>query len=178
MLFKVMKVEHLLASIDGSYLHFNRVDRYADFPGADANDGAQLQHDRPGNAGARFQKTPHFSAADYYDRARRRTYACCFSLDNSDHIWSEYANGSEHGKVCLVFHFGRLRAHLNQTLEPARATLMYGSMRCQQFFSVNYGVVSYIDWANHKANDEHLLNPVAYTYLKDLRYSAERELRV
>ena len=178
MLFKVMKVEHLLASLDGSYLHFNRVDRYADFPGADANDGAQLHQDRPGNAGARFEKAPHFSAADYYDQARRRTYACCFSLENSPHIWSEYANGSERGKVCLVFRFGRLRARLNQTLDPTTAMLAYQGVPCRQFFSVNYGIVSYVDWANHQANDERLPNPVAYTYLKDSRFSAERELRV
>ncbi len=118
LLYKMMKHEHLLASVDGSYLHFNRVDSYADFPGADANDGAQLPQDRAGNAGARFLKAPYFSAADYYDRARSRTYACCFSLENSPHIWTEYANGSPRGKVCVVFQFGRLRSRLNAALNP------------------------------------------------------------
>ncbi len=178
LLYKLVKIEHLLASLDSSYLHFNRVDRYADFPGADPNDGAQLLQDRLGNKSSRFVRSPSYSAADYYDQARSRTYACCFSLMNSAHIWSEYANGGKHGKVCLVFHFGRLRARLNQTLDPATAALEYGGIRYRQFFSVNYGIVSYVDWAKHQANGERLQNPVSYTYLKDTRYSAEREFRV
>jgi len=59
-----MKVEHLVASIAGSYLHFNRVDAFQDFPGADAADGAELPGDRPTNAAARFEKAPDFSLSD------------------------------------------------------------------------------------------------------------------
>ena len=58
LLYKVMTVENCLRSISGSYLHFNRVDGYADFPGADPHDGQQLPTDLPGNAGARFLKAP------------------------------------------------------------------------------------------------------------------------
>jgi len=32
-------------------------------------------------------------------------------------------NGSENGKVCIVFDFGKLRATLNQTLQPGNAAL-------------------------------------------------------
>lgn len=42
------------------YLHFNRVDSYADFPGADAHDGQQLPTDQAGNADARFLKAPDY----------------------------------------------------------------------------------------------------------------------
>jgi hypothetical protein len=35
LLYKMMTIENLLRSIIGAYLHFNRVDRYKDFPDAD-----------------------------------------------------------------------------------------------------------------------------------------------
>lgn len=70
-----MSVENCVSSIEGGYLHFNRVDSYKDFPHADRHDGEQLPGDRAGNAAATFEKAPTFSAADYYDRSRSRTYA-------------------------------------------------------------------------------------------------------
>ena len=179
LLYKIMGVENLLRSIVGNYLHFNRVDSYADFPSADPHDGQQLPKDRQGNVRARFEKAPHFSAADYYDQSRARTYACCFSLENLEFIWNNYANSSAKGKVCVVFHFGKLRTTLNQRLQPGNATLIYNGIRCRQIFSVNYGIVEYVDWKTHQANTEHLPNPIKYTYLKDKkRFSAEKEFRI
>jgi hypothetical protein len=81
LLYKIVTVENLLRSIDGGYLHFNRVDSYGDGPGADPHDGAQLPMDVPGNASAGFEQAPEFTAAHYYDRSRSRTYACCFSAE-------------------------------------------------------------------------------------------------
>lgn len=178
LLYKMMTIGNLLRSIAGGYLHFNRVDAYDDFSGADRNNGRQLPGDRQGNASARFVKGPDFSVADYYDQSRARTYACCFSLENSDYIWSSYANGSEKGKVCVVFEFGKLRATLNQTLQPENAALEYNGIRCHQIFSVNYGIVEYVEWDRHQANEAHLPNPIKYTYLKDTKYAEEKELRV
>lgn len=177
-LYKIVSVENLLRSIIGSYLHFNRVDGYTDFPGADAHDGQQPPEDQSGNANARFLKAPEYSAADYYDNCRGRTYACCFSLENSDFIWRNYANGSLRGKVCVVFQFGKLRAALNRTIEPGNAALLYNGVRCHQIFSINYGIVKYVDWDRHKANQEHLPNPISYSYLKSNRYREENEFRV
>ncbi len=174
-----MTAKNLLRSIAGSYLYFNRADSYADFPTADQHDGEQVPNDREGNATARFEKAPDFSAADYYDQSRARTYACCFSLENSPFIWENYGTGDERGKVCFVFNFGKLRATLNRTLEPGNAALEYEGLRCHQIFSINYGVVEYVDWANHRANIPHLPNPVKYTYLKDrARFGEEKELRI
>lgn len=51
LLYKIMTVENLLRSIDGVYLHLNRVESYGDGPGADPSDGAQLPKDQPGNTG-------------------------------------------------------------------------------------------------------------------------------
>lgn len=179
LLYKILSVENLLRSIIGNYIHFNRVDSYADFPGADPHDVQQLPKDQQGNSSTRFEKAPDFSAANYYDQSRARTYACCFSLENSDFIWDNYANSSERGKVCVVFEFKKLRAALNKTLQPGNAALEYCGNQCHQIFSVNYGVVEYVEWDNHQANVEHLPNPIRYTYLKNKKqFSEEKELRI
>jgi hypothetical protein len=179
LLYKIMSVENLLRSIVDNYLHFNRVDSYADFPGADPHDGRQLPKDQQGNSRVRFQKAPDFSAANYYDQSRARTYACCFSLENSDFIWNNYANGSEKGKVGAVFEFGKLRTILNQTLHSRNVALEYNGNRCYQIFSINYGIVEYVEWDIYQANIESLPNPIRYTYLKDKkRFAEEKELRI
>lgn len=178
-LYKVMRVEDLLRSISGAYLHFNRVDSYKDFDGADGQDGQQLPTDRPGNEVAAFLKAPDFKAADYYDQSRARTYACCFSVENSDYIWRNYGNGGEKGKACVVFEFGKLRSRLNASLQPGSSALEYNGLRCHQIFSVNYGLVEYVEWETHRANAAHLANPIKYTYLKDkARFGEEKELRI
>lgn len=179
LLYKVMTAENLLCSIVGNYLHFNRVDSYEDFAGADPHDGRQLPKDHQGNANTRFEKAPDFSVADYYDQSRARTYACCLSLENSDYTWNKYANGMTKGKVCIVFEFGRLRATLNQTLQPGNAVLEYSGNRCHQIFSVNYGIVEYVEWDTYQANTERPPNPIKYTFLKDKKkFSEEKELRI
>lgn len=179
LLYKIMTVENLLRSVTENYLYFNRVDSYSDSPVADGNDGRQLPKDRPHNAAATFKNAPHFSAADYYDQCRSRTYACCFSIENSTYIWENYANGSEKGKVCVVFEFGKLRALLNSALSPAGAVLLCEGNPCRQIFSVNYGLVRYVPLDTHRANEEYLSNPILYTYLKDSgRFREEQELRI
>lgn len=178
LLYKIMRAEDLIRSMALGYLHFNRVDSYRDFPGADMHDGEQLPGDMPGNMATKFEKAPHFSAADYYARSRSRTYACCFSLDNSAHIWREYANGNPNGKVGLEFEFGKLRKRLNETLQPDKCRLQAEGKPCLQIFSVNYGMVDYVDWNTHRENAERLPNPVRYAYLKDSCYAPEREMRV
>jgi hypothetical protein len=178
LLYKVMTVENLLRSISGAYLHFNRVDSYKDFPGADDRDGRQLPNDQPGNAATRFAGAPDFSAAAYYDQSRNRTYACCFSLEESESLWTNYASGSEKGKIGIVFEFGKLRAALNMTLQTGNSALEYNGVRCHQIFSINYGMVEYVNWDTHRANEERLPNPIIYSYLKDKSLHEERELRI
>lgn len=175
LLYKVMAVENLLRSITGSYLHFNRVDAYQDL---DPNDGAQLPGDQSGNTQTTFAKAPSFSAADYYNQSRARTYACCFSLENTDYIWRTYATYGARGKICVVFEFAKLRARLNYTLAQGNSALEYNGVRCHQFFSINYGVVEYVPWNAHRANAERLPNPIKYTYLKSDKYREDRELRI
>ena len=179
LVYKVMTVDNLLRSVTRNYLHFNRVDSYSDFQNADENDGQQLPKDQPANAAARFQKAPDFSAADYYNQTRARTYACCFSIENSDYIWKNYANGSEKGKACVVFEFGKLRVMLNRASNPEGAALIYEGNVCRQIFSINYGLASYVDWETHQTNEQYLSNPILYTYIKDaVRFREEKELRI
>ena len=172
LLYKIMRIEDLVSSIKGNYLHFTRIDRYD----ADPHDGRQLPKDQPGNARMKFEKKTDLSAADHYNQSRARTYACCFSLENSDYIWNNHANDSTKGKVCIVFCFGKLRAMINQTLQNAE--LHYNSNPCHQIFSVNYGIIEYVERENHQANTERLPNPIEYTYFKDKKYAEEQELRI
>lgn len=160
LLYKVMRAEYLIDSIAGSYLHFNRVDSYRDFDGADLQDGAQLPADRPGNAGVGFQKASEFKAADYYDQCRARTYACCFALENDDHLWESYGSGGTRGNVAVVFDFAWLRQHINTQLAPGVAKLYWKGVPCRQIFSINYGIVDYVDWDQHQLNAEQLPNPI------------------
>lgn len=179
LLYKVVRIEDLLRSVSGSYLHFTRVDSYRDFIGADARDGQQLPRDEPGNARSIFTANPKFSAADYYDRSRSRTYAFCLSVENSAFIWRNYGTGGNRGKACVVFRFDLLRSILNRTLQTTDVALEYNGLRCQQIFSINYGLVEYIDWKTHQENMEKLPNPIVYTYLKDRsHYKDEQELRI
>jgi len=71
-----------------------------------------------------------------------------------------------------------LRARLNQTLQPGNAALKYNGNRYQQIFSVNYGIVEYVEWDTHQTNTARLPNPIKYTYLKDKRFSEEKEVRI
>lgn len=179
LLYKVMTVENLLQSLIHNYLHFNRVDSYSDFPNADENDGRQLPKDQPLNDAVKFQSASDFSVADYYDQCRARTYACCFSTEKSNYIWENYANGSEKGKVCIVFQFGKLRTMLNSAINPDGTILLYEGRPCPQIFSVNYGLVNYVPCDTHRINGEYLSNPILYTYIKDGdRFREERELRI
>lgn len=174
LLYKVMSVENLIRSVSDSYLYFNRINGYKDFP----DDGRQLPKDLPGNIRPKFESNQIFSAADYYDKVRSETYACCFSLVDSKHIWEAYGNEGRKGKICLVFDFGRLRTLLNDTLCSEESYIESSGSVTNKIFSINYGIVEYDDWKNVQKNQEYLVNPIEYTYLKDSVFKDDNELRV
>ena len=177
LLYKIMSVENFDRSLEGNYLYFNKVDSYSDFPGADAFDSSQLPLDEQSNKASTFEGNPSFSAFDYYNRCRSRTYACCFSLNNSKHIWKNYGNSVDSaGKVCLVFNFGRLRNYLNEILQ--RGGLLYRGVSICPLFSIDYGIVDYVERNQAFANQPYLPNPMTYVYLKDRRYESEAEFRI
>jgi len=181
-LYKILSVENFLKSLKNSYLHFQRVDSYKDsINSGDADDGAQLPKDQPITDRARFLKEPSFSATNYYNISRSRTYACCFSLENSPYIWRNYGGPEANKKICLVFNFGKLRKILNDTLDYSlkNHSLLYGKDSLYQMFSINYGIVDYIYRGSHKLIQTYLPNPIEYIYLKDKKsYEEEKELRI
>lgn len=59
-LYKIMTIENFLKSVTGNYLHFQRVDAYKDFLGADEADGEQLPLDKEGNQNSKFAKDPSY----------------------------------------------------------------------------------------------------------------------
>lgn len=167
LLYKIISVENFEKSLSKKYLHFNRVDSYRDFSDADIHDGEQLPKDRPGNEASKFEKRPDVSVADADEQFRKRTYACCFSLENSDYIWQNYGNDGDKGKVCLVFGFDKLRNMLNENFNN------------DQKFFINYGIIKYINWNEHQENKKNLLTPIIYAYLKDKeKYEKDKELRI
>jgi len=177
LLYKVMSVKNLLRSIEGMYLHFQRVDRYTD-NGADPNDGKQTPKDRQINEKILIGTGPGTSGADYYDQSRGRTYACSFSVEESTYLWERFGNGCENGKVCVVFLYGKYRTRINQTLQKGNSALKYNGNIYPQPFDVNYGIIDYIDLAVHQENVEHFPNPIRYTYFKDKeKYQKEKEFR-
>jgi hypothetical protein len=70
-----------------------------------------------------------------------------------------------------------LRSQLNNAF--SNAGLLHRCIPCHQIFSINYGIVKYVEWAKHQSDTSRLANPIQYTYMKDAKdYSDERELRV
>lgn len=171
-----MSLENCLKSITSNYLHFNRVDNYTDFVGADRDDGSQTPADRVRNRSAYFAKKPNFSAEDYYDICRSRTYTCCFSLENSGYIWRKYGNGGSKGKVCFGFHFGKMKFYLDEGFAHWFASIE--NQKCIQIFNLNYGLIQYINRSEYLTNHAFLSNPIIYSFLKDSSFSEEKELRI
>ncbi|MBL0141025.1 MAG: hypothetical protein IPP91_02915 [Betaproteobacteria bacterium] len=176
-LVKVMKAENFARSVCERYLHFNRVDGYRDFPDADHEDGAQLPGDRVGNVASRFEKSQDFTASHYYDLSRARTYAYCVSLNDSPRLW-EYGAGAPRGQIGIYFRFGKLRSYLNELYGDKAAKPEVDGHAMQQILSLNYGLVRYIDRNSHRENANLLPNPIIYTFLKDLKFADEAELRI
>jgi hypothetical protein len=57
--------------------------------------------------------------------------------------------------------------------------LDYQGLPCHQIFCLNYGIVEYVEWDRHRANLDRLLNPIQYTYIKDVKkFGHDKELRV
>jgi hypothetical protein len=176
LLFKVVKVRYLIDMLEKRYLHFQRVDTYTD----DRSDGEELPLDRKVSEGMGFEKDPTYTVAKYFDTSRARTYACCFSLEYSAYLWETYA--PDRDAVCLVFDFDKLRERLNATVQAALESdglLMHEDIRLKQIFSINYGIVEYVDRATHALHAVTIANPIQFTYLKEKsRFAKEQELRI
>ncbi len=166
-LYKIIEKRHFEDMRKNSYIYFNRVDTYTD----DMFDGDQLPKDRVHNEAIKFSNNEH-SASNYYDNARSRSYACCLSLEYSEHMRNKY--GGEN-PVSRKFRFGDLRKELN-------ATIQYCQLRndCHVVpnpFYINYGKVKYIsrDQCQSRKGPP---NPIEYLYMKHKNYEPEAEVRI
>ena len=177
LIFKVMSVRDLLSSIEWSYLYFTRIDSYTGEE-ADQADGHQLQGDQPDNEALLLFPDAGITASDYYKNCRSRTYACCFSLEESVSLWKKYGGGDVNGKVCVVFKFGTLRDMLNRTRQWDHSILQVGTPTFDQILDINYGIVEYVDSEKQRANLDRPPNPITYTYCKSRTFKDEKELRV
>lgn len=202
-LYKVVSFGNFLKMLEGNYLHFNRVDGYTD----DKNDSAQPERERLMNQKLYFEKDPNFTLRNYYEGCRKRSYACCFSLNvpKADH-WKESGGKESQKAICLVMNFGKLKFLLNETFRNARLVagnniILHNQMagrdllclhldgrgnvakeyrhdNAVQIFHLNYGVVGYGDFANDIISPDAKPNPIEYLYFKDNKYKKEKELRI
>lgn len=176
LLLKIMSIDNFRRSLLGGYLYFNRVDCYDDDP----RDGDISPRDRAFGRQQSFAAAPDWSMADYYDQCRSRSYACCFSMENSPAMWRAYGGpGDQASKIGLQISFGTLRRLMNDAVRAALDANPGQAPRWRQLLSVNYGRVQYGDWAKIQLTQRHFPNPVAPLFWKDgQRFAYGKELRV
>ncbi|APF03543.1 TPA: DUF2971 domain-containing protein [Legionella pneumophila] len=169
-IYKIIPGSYFLDMIKQKYLYFRRVDTYSD----DLNDSALPNKDRILSQQSKFQYAPNISMSDYYDKCRSKSYACCFTTQISNYIWRHYCDNDPNA-ICIVFKSGQLIKYLNSTLSNSR--LIINERVHHDFFWINYGLVKYIDY-----DDQYLLellpNPTEYLYIKNRKYSKEKEFRI
>lgn len=168
-IYKIIPGNYFLDMAKNNYLYFRRVDKYSD----DINDSALPDKDRNLSQQSKFQYAPNISMADYYDGCRSKSYACCFTTKISEHVWKHY--GSDNNSICLIFKSGKLIEYINTTLNNSR--LIIKDHLYHDFFWINYGLVEYMDY-NEQYLLKYLPNPTKYIYIKDMKYSEEKEFRI
>lgn len=171
LLYKIIPSNFFIDMLDKNYLYFRRVDTYHD----DKRDSDQPNNDKELSDKSKFENAPNYSAKNYYDDCRSRTYTCCFSTENTGHIWEHYA-GTDNNAVCIVFNSSKLINLVNAIFDESR--LEYDGKKFKNFFYINYGLVTYGNIDN-QLMDELLPNPIQYVYFKDAtKYSEEKEFRI
>jgi hypothetical protein len=122
-----------------------------------------------------FDKSPDYSLGDYYNACREKTYVCCFSTENTDHIWKEYG-GCDSNAVCVVFERGVLTDYLDTIYADSK--LFINGINCKNFISLNYGIINYGNIKNDSLADAHFQNPIKNTHFKDSQYREDNEFRI
>jgi hypothetical protein len=167
LIYKFIKLDYFIQSVNNSYLHFNRINSYKDFDNPDVDDGDQLPKDREIHSQANFIKSPSYNLENYYDDARSKSYACCFTTRKNKGMFAKYGN------ICVVFEFGKLRKALNKIIDFSY--LVQNDNLYLPIFDINYGHVQYCDRQQDSICGA---NPLKYLYLRDGKYKNEHELRV
>lgn len=169
-LYKIIPLKYLDDMLEKSYLHFQRVDTYND----DINDSDQTRIDKALSEKSIFLDSDNYSAKDYYDSCRSRTYACCFSTKQTDHLFEHYYNKAEDKAICLAFDCQTLIEQLN--INFSIAPIQYGTQRLENFLDINHGLVEYGNFEERFMGNL-LPNPIEYVYFKDNKFSEEHEFR-
>jgi hypothetical protein len=195
LIYKVVSFKNFIKMLEENHLHFNRVDNYTD----DKNDAAQPEQEKLLNQKIYFEKDPNFSLENYYKECRKRSYACCFSLEIPKvNQWKEYGGEEPEKAICLVMNFGKLKSLLDETFincgllinngiilnnHAAGKNILHLHLDAQnnvikkyradnivEIFHLNYGMVNYGDFVNDIISPEVRPNPIEYLYFKDSSY--------
>ena len=177
-LFKVMRLDHFLDSVRHGYLYFRRVDSYGASAGADPDDGRQLPSDVSGNRASAFLRQPDFTASEYYDTSRSRSFACCFTTSDGCRVLSAYGSGDPDGKARVSFLYGLMMDRVRRVLSSEDAAASIGGTRLIQCLDLDAGFVNYVDRDTHRENDARLTNTITYIFTKDQQYAWESEVRL
>lgn len=171
LLYKIISAKNFTNMVENDYLYFRRVDTYHD----DKRDSDQPDKDKEASQKRKFENALDYTAKNYYDSCRSKTYACCFSTENTSHLWEHYGE-SDPNAICLVFDAHKLINYLNYNFDETK--LIYNNKRLINFFFINHGIVTYGNFDNAFLK-KHLPNPIEYVYFKDAsKYSEEKEFRI
>lgn len=169
LLYKIISLENFFDMIQNKYLYFRRVDTYKD----DTRDSDQPDKDKRISEKSKFESSPDYNAKKYYAECRSKTYACCFSTENTEHIWEHYG---DENTLCLIFEAEKLVTFLNAAFD--KSSLVYFGKTLKNFFYINYGLVTYGDIDDCFLN-KYLPNPIKYVYFKSAKkYAEEKEFRI
>ncbi len=184
-LYKTIPAGYLFDMLEKKYLYFNRVDTYQD----DKKDSDQTSLEKDRNRTISFEKKSNYTAENMYEKYRKESYACCFSLNypTIEHL-NKYG---EESPVVAVFHFGKLKKLLNETFinRPMKIgnALLHDFIQCSnsfeaQFYYLNYGLVKYGNFDSDYVSTTTIPNPIEYAFFKDDKYNkppiSENELRI
>lgn len=165
-LYKIITLKNFTDMLKNDYFYFRRVDTYTD----DKLDSDQPIPDKKISEQSRFENTLDYTAKNYYDSCRSKTYACCFSTENTPYLWRNYGE-SDPNAICMVLDSHKLINFINLIYHESR--LIYKNNELPNFLFINYGLVTYGD-LNNLFLKKHLPNPIEYVYFKDARYAEEK----
>ena len=111
---------------------------------------------------------------------RKRSYACCFTLEQSKSLLYEYTKINVNDKksigICLEFDGINLENYLSEIFRKLLFAVCENQV--QNIFHLNFGLIKYGDIKADLFCKKFLRNPVFYLYLKDMVFKNEKEYRV
>ena len=178
-LYKIMRYQDFVNSMNDKYLYFHRVDQYHDI-----DDSNQPILEREKNKKIHFERHPEENYKLIIDRQRKRTYACCFSTKLTDYLWDTYSK-NDPCAVCIEFNYTKMANYMFKIFQYSRICYIAGNKEKSfsnhqdgvNIFNLNFGLVEYIDPITYFNNNSQ--NAILYSYLKSKNlYSEDNEFRI